>query len=97
MTDLIIRTPESRPDKPARLPTLRPLESSPAERLLTTQSPQRPLSTPAIRIEVDGRVVEGLEGEHGFALHDHALTIAVWVPAVLSIKPVVGPGEGEAS
>ena len=42
MTDLIIRTPESRPDKPAKLPTLRPLESSPAERLLTTQSPQRP-------------------------------------------------------
>jgi len=63
MTDLIIRTPESRPDKPAKLPTLRPLESSPAERLLTTQSPQRPLSTPAIRIEVDGRVVEGLEGQ----------------------------------
>ncbi|MEZ0240409.1 MAG: 2Fe-2S iron-sulfur cluster-binding protein [Chloroflexota bacterium] len=63
MTDLIIRTPESRPDKPAKLPTLVPLESSPAERLLTTQSPQRPLSTPAIRIEVDGRVVEGLEGQ----------------------------------
>jgi hypothetical protein len=43
------------------------------------------------------RVVEGLEGEHGFTLHDHALTIAVWVPAVLSIKPVGVPGEGEAS
>ncbi|MEI8332584.1 MAG: FAD-dependent oxidoreductase [Chloroflexota bacterium] len=34
-----------------------------AERLLTTQSPQRPQSTPAIRLEVDGRVVEGLEGQ----------------------------------
>ena len=34
-----------------------------AERLITTQSPQRPKSTPAIRIEVDGRVVEGLEGQ----------------------------------
>ena len=57
MTDLIIRTPESRPDKPAKLPTLRPLESSPAERLLTTQSPQRPVSTPAIRMEVDRKSV----------------------------------------
>ena len=34
-----------------------------AERLLTTQSPQRPQSTPTIRIEVDGRVLEGLEGQ----------------------------------
>ncbi len=34
-----------------------------AERLLTTSSPQRPLSTPAIRIEVDGRVVEGRAGQ----------------------------------
>ena len=29
----------------------------------TTQSPQRPQSTPRIRIEVDGRVVEGFEGQ----------------------------------
>ena len=29
----------------------------------TTQAPQRPQSTPRIRIEVDGRVVEGLEGQ----------------------------------
>jgi formate dehydrogenase major subunit len=34
-----------------------------AERLLTTQAPQRPQSTPRIRIEVDGRVVEGFEGQ----------------------------------
>ena len=34
-----------------------------AERLLTTQSPQRPQATPRIRIEVDGRVVEGFEGQ----------------------------------
>jgi NADPH-dependent glutamate synthase beta subunit-like oxidoreductase/formate hydrogenlyase subunit 6/NADH:ubiquinone oxidoreductase subunit I/ferredoxin len=34
-----------------------------AERLLTTQSPQRPQSTPAIRLEVDGRVLEGREGQ----------------------------------
>ena len=34
-----------------------------AERLLDTQSPQRPQSTPRIRIEVDGRVVEGFEGQ----------------------------------
>src|SRR5438046_10677955 len=34
-----------------------------AEDLLTTQAPQRPTATPLIRIEVDGRVVEGLEGQ----------------------------------
>src|SRR6476646_10597704 len=34
-----------------------------AERLLDTQAPQRPQSSPRIRIEVDGRVVEGFEGQ----------------------------------
>ncbi len=48
---------------PAVLDTLTPREDSVAERLLTTQSPQRPQSTPAIRIEVDGRLIEGLEGQ----------------------------------
>ena len=62
MADLITR-PESRPDKPAVLDTIVPIEESRAERLLTTQSPQRPQSTAAIRIEVDGRVIEGLEGQ----------------------------------
>ncbi len=62
MADLITR-PESRPDKPAVLDTIAPIEESVAERLLTTQSPQRPQSTTAIRIEVDGRVIEGLEGQ----------------------------------
>ncbi|MBI2776885.1 MAG: FAD-dependent oxidoreductase [Chloroflexi bacterium] len=38
-------------------------EDTLAERLLTTQAPQRPQSTPVIRIEVDGRVVEGFEGQ----------------------------------
>ena len=51
MTDLAIR-PET---------ALDPLER--AERLLETQAPQRPVSTPRIRIEVDGRIVEGLEGQ----------------------------------
>ncbi|MEX1169980.1 MAG: FAD-dependent oxidoreductase [Chloroflexota bacterium] len=54
MTDLI-----SRPDAPQ--PTMAP--ETLAERLLDTQAPQRPLSTPRIRIEVDGRVVEGFEGQ----------------------------------
>jgi NADPH-dependent glutamate synthase beta subunit-like oxidoreductase/formate hydrogenlyase subunit 6/NADH:ubiquinone oxidoreductase subunit I/ferredoxin len=40
-----------------------PLADTLAERLLTTQSPQRPQSSPRIRIEVDGRVVEGFEGQ----------------------------------
>ena len=55
MADLITR-PERR----------RPASRSPdtlAERLLDTQAPQRPQSTPRIRIEVDGRVVEGFEGQ----------------------------------
>ncbi len=34
-----------------------------AELLLETQAPQRPSATPRIRIEVDGRIVEGLEGQ----------------------------------
>ncbi len=53
MADLITR-PDSRPD-------LEPV--SLAERLLETQSPQRPQSSTRIRIEVDGRVVEGFEGQ----------------------------------
>ncbi|MFL5671935.1 MAG: 2Fe-2S iron-sulfur cluster-binding protein, partial [Chloroflexota bacterium] len=53
MADLITR-PDSRPS----------IESeSLADRLLDTQAPQRPLSSPRIRIEVDGRVIEGFEGQ----------------------------------
>jgi len=55
MADLITR-PDSRPE-------LEPIADTVAERLLTTQSPQRPQSTTRIRIEVDGRVVEGFEGQ----------------------------------
>jgi NADPH-dependent glutamate synthase beta subunit-like oxidoreductase/formate hydrogenlyase subunit 6/NADH:ubiquinone oxidoreductase subunit I/ferredoxin len=54
MADLITR-PDQR--------SLAPLEDTVAERLLTTQSPQRPQSTPRIRIEVDGKLVEGFEGQ----------------------------------
>ncbi|HEY3165174.1 MAG TPA: FAD-dependent oxidoreductase [Candidatus Limnocylindrales bacterium] len=56
MTDLL-------PRPYALTDTLQPLDDSLAERLITTQSPQRPQSTPRIRIEVDGRVVEGFEGQ----------------------------------
>ncbi|NJD28710.1 MAG: FAD-dependent oxidoreductase [Chloroflexi bacterium] len=56
-------SPEARPDVPAVLSTAVPVEDTHAERLLTTQAPQRPLATPPIRIEVDGRVVEGFEGQ----------------------------------
>ncbi len=62
MTDLIAR-PDNRPDLPATLGTVAPLDQTLPERLLTTQAPQRPQVTPRIRIEVDGRVVEGLEGQ----------------------------------
>jgi NADPH-dependent glutamate synthase beta subunit-like oxidoreductase/formate hydrogenlyase subunit 6/NADH:ubiquinone oxidoreductase subunit I/ferredoxin len=57
MTDLIDRP--SHPEPKA----LQPLDDSLAERLITTQSPQRPQSTPRIRIEVDGKLVEGFEGQ----------------------------------
>ena len=71
MTDLAIRPAdeppirnrEVRPDQPAKLDTTTPRDGSLAERLITTQSPQRPQNTPRIRIEVDGRMVEGLEGQ----------------------------------
>jgi len=68
MTDLIVRPesprrPDARPDTPAKLDTVTPLEDTVAEHLLTTQAPQRPVSTPAIRIEIDGRIVEGFEGQ----------------------------------
>ena len=59
------RLREVRPDAklPAGWDTITPREDTLAERLITTQSPQRPQSTPRIRMEVDGRVVEGLEGQ----------------------------------
>jgi NADPH-dependent glutamate synthase beta subunit-like oxidoreductase/formate hydrogenlyase subunit 6/NADH:ubiquinone oxidoreductase subunit I/ferredoxin len=62
MTDLITRR-DARPDTPAALDTVAARDDSLAERLITTQSPQRPQSTPRIRLEVDGRIVEGLEGQ----------------------------------
>ncbi len=62
MADLITRR-DNRADVPAVLDTITPRDELLAERLITTQSPQRPQSTPRIRIEVDGRVVEGLEGQ----------------------------------
>ncbi len=69
MTDLIIRPPQG-PQRPHDAPgmkavvdTTRPLDDSLAEQLVTTQAPQRPLSAPVIRLEVDGRLVEGREGQ----------------------------------
>jgi NADPH-dependent glutamate synthase beta subunit-like oxidoreductase/formate hydrogenlyase subunit 6/NADH:ubiquinone oxidoreductase subunit I/ferredoxin len=55
--------PDSRPDAKTPYDTVIPLADSSAERLITAQAPQRPLSTLAFRIEVDGRIVEGLEGQ----------------------------------
>ncbi|OGO56586.1 MAG: hypothetical protein A2V84_12845 [Chloroflexi bacterium RBG_16_70_13] len=62
MADLITR-PDTRPDTPIVYDTTTAREDTLAERLLTTQAPQRPMATPAIRIEVDGRVIEGFEGQ----------------------------------
>ena len=54
---------DSRPDAKAPRDTVRPLDDSPAERLITAQAPQRPLSTPTIKLEIDGREVVGTEGQ----------------------------------
>jgi formate dehydrogenase major subunit len=54
---------DSRPDAKTPFNTVTPLDESHAEHLITAQAPQRPLSTPAFRLEVDGRVVEGHEGQ----------------------------------
>ncbi|MGK2850581.1 MAG: FAD-dependent oxidoreductase [Candidatus Limnocylindrales bacterium] len=61
MTDTLIR-PE-RPEPPSASSASSAAPETLADRLLDTQSPQRPQSTPRIRIEVDGRVVEGFEGQ----------------------------------
>ncbi len=55
MADLISRPAPSAAPEPAA-ETL-------ADRLLRTQAPQRRQSAPAIRLEVDGRIVEGREGQ----------------------------------
>src|ERR1035437_5563039 len=54
---------DSRPDAKTPFNTVTPLDDSHAERLITAQAPQRPLSTPAIRLEVDGRTLEGKVGQ----------------------------------
>ena len=59
----VLSNPESRPDQPRVLDTITPRDDSLPERLITTQSPQRPQSTARIRLEVDGRVIEGFEGQ----------------------------------
>ena len=57
MTDTL-----ARPDTPAPASGATRSDSL-ADRLLETQAPQRPLSTARIRIEVDGRVIEGFESQ----------------------------------
>jgi NADPH-dependent glutamate synthase beta subunit-like oxidoreductase/formate hydrogenlyase subunit 6/NADH:ubiquinone oxidoreductase subunit I/ferredoxin len=55
--------PDARPDARAPRDTVSPIDDSLEERLITTQAPQRPLSTPAIRLVIDGRTVEGTQGQ----------------------------------
>jgi NADPH-dependent glutamate synthase beta subunit-like oxidoreductase/formate hydrogenlyase subunit 6/NADH:ubiquinone oxidoreductase subunit I/ferredoxin len=63
MTDTLARPDRPPSDVATTAPAASPSPESLAERLLDTQSPQRPQATPRIRIEVDGRVVEGFEGQ----------------------------------
>jgi NADPH-dependent glutamate synthase beta subunit-like oxidoreductase/formate hydrogenlyase subunit 6/NADH:ubiquinone oxidoreductase subunit I/ferredoxin len=75
LADLITR-PDNRPDTPIVYDTVTAREDTVAERLLTTQAPQRPQSTPGIRIEVDGKVIEGLEGQTILEVcRDHGIEI----------------------
>ena len=57
MTDTL-----ARPETPAPAPGATRSDSL-ADRLIETQAPQRPLSTARIRIEVDGKIIEGFEGQ----------------------------------
>ncbi len=61
MADLITRPAEPAP--PASSTRPEPSADSLADRLLRTQSPQRRQTAPVIRLEVDGRVVEGRDGQ----------------------------------
>ncbi|HEX7591611.1 MAG TPA: FAD-dependent oxidoreductase [Candidatus Limnocylindrales bacterium] len=54
---------DARPDSKTPYDTVIPYDDSLTERLITTQAPQRPLSTPKFNIEVDGRQFEGTEGQ----------------------------------
>jgi len=65
MADLI-----TRPDHRAELA---PLADSVGERLLTTQSPQRPQSTPRIRIEVDGKVQGDMHAKKSVKVSNSAI------------------------
>jgi len=55
--------PDGRPDAKARYDTVVAYDDSPAERLITAQAPQRPLSTPIFQMEIDGQTVQGTEGQ----------------------------------
>ena len=73
MADLITRAVEP------------PELESVAERLLTSQAPQRPQSSTVIRIEVDGRVVEGFEGRgHGTTIVN---ALAKQLHATVHVEP----------
>ncbi|MCU0484334.1 MAG: 2Fe-2S iron-sulfur cluster-binding protein, partial [Chloroflexi bacterium] len=64
MTDVVARQASGAAPNPAAAPGPASAEGpSLAERLLTTQAPQRPQSTPAVRLEVDGRLLEGHQGQ----------------------------------
>ncbi len=54
---------DSRPDDKAPVDTVFPLDESHAEKLITTQAPQRPIATPAFQVQIDGRVLPAFEGQ----------------------------------
>jgi formate dehydrogenase major subunit len=54
---------DARPDAKAPRDTVTPMDVSASERLITAQAPQRPLSTPTIKLQIDGRDVVATEGQ----------------------------------
>lgn len=54
---------DNRPDDKAPFDTIYPLDDSLSEQLITTQSPQRPQSTPSFQIQIDGRIAPVFEGQ----------------------------------
>ena len=54
---------DSRPDAMAPRDTVKPLEDTVAERLITSQSPQRPINSPTMKLMIDGHEVTGTEGQ----------------------------------
>ncbi len=81
--------PDARPDARAPRDTVSPIDESPEELLITTQAPQRPLSTPSIKLNIDGRA---LTGTHGQTILEVCRDNAIDVPTLCYEAKLAGFG-----